>query len=122
MVTGYSLNNQPNYAALWQKTSIPASEFRNGMTAAQYQTTFDEVQKKGYRLVYVQGFSVGNTAYFNATWQKTAGPAQIARHNLTAQQYQDNFNQLTGQGYKLTCVTGYTKPQAPCGMPAMPFH
>ena len=157
MVTGYSLNNKANYAALWQKTNIPASEFRNGMTAAQYQTTFDDMQKKGYRLVYVQGFSVSNTAYFNATWQKTSGPAQIARHNLTAQQYQqiydqnkdyrpkiisaytvngtpyfagiwektggsawsakhnmtaqqyqDNFNQFTGQGYKLTCVTGYT--------------
>lgn len=157
MVTGYSLNNQANYAALWQKTSLPPSEFHHGLTAAQYQSTFDDLNKKGYRLVYVQGFSVSNTPYFNGIWQKTGGPALIARHNLTAvqyqqifdqnknykptiisaytvngtpyfagiweqtstpawvarhnmtaQQYQDNFNQFMGQGYKLTCVTGYT--------------
>jgi CubicO group peptidase (beta-lactamase class C family) len=157
MVTGYSLNNQANYAALWLKTTLPAAEFRHGLTAAQYQSTFNDMQKKGYRLVYVQGFSVSNTPYFNAIWQKVSGPALIARHNLTAQQYQqifdqnknyrpkiisaytvngtpyfagiweegggntwvarhnmtarqyqDNFNQFTGQGYKLSCVTGYT--------------
>ncbi|MBS1661781.1 MAG: serine hydrolase [Bacteroidetes bacterium] len=157
MVTGYSLNNQANYAALWQKTNIPASEFHHGLTAAQYQSTFDDLNKKGYRLVYVQGFTVGSTPYFNGIWQKTGGPAMIARHNLTAQQYQqvfdqnknykpkiisaytvngtpyfdgiweqtsspawvarhnltaqqyqDNFTQFMNQGYKLTCVTGYT--------------
>lgn len=108
MVTGYSLNNQANYAALWQKTSLPVSEFRNGLTSAEYQTTFNDMQKNGYRLVYVQGFSVNNTAYFNASWQKTAGPAYEARNNLTAAQYQQMYDQYTPKGYRPLVISAYT--------------
>lgn len=108
MVTGYSQDNAAHYAALWLKTAIPASEYRHGMTAAQYQSTFDDMAKKGYRLVYVQGFSVGNAPYFNAIWRKTGGNAFIARHNLTAAQYQQVFDQYTPQGYRPVVISGYT--------------
>ena len=108
MVTGYSLNNQANYAALWQKTTPPATEYRNGLTADQYQTTFTTLQQQGYRLTYVQGFCVGNTAYFNGIWQKVASPAWIARHNLTAAQYQQIYDTYTTQGYRPTIISAYT--------------
>jgi hypothetical protein len=38
---------------------------------------------------------------------KTDGPAWVARHGLTSEQYQQAFDQLTSQGYRLDLVSGY---------------
>lgn len=108
MVTGYSQDNSARYAALWQKVTLPASQFKHGMTAAQYQAAFDDMARQGYRIVYVQGFSVSNTAYFNAIWQKVSGPALIARHNLTSAQYQQIYDQYVPQGYRARIISAYT--------------
>jgi hypothetical protein len=35
---------------------------------------------------------------FAAVWEQGGGPAFQARHNLTAAQYQQTFDQLVGQG------------------------
>ena len=47
------------------------------------------LSKKGYRLVLVDGYGVGNKAYYAAIWEKKTGPAMIARHGLTSAKYQD---------------------------------
>lgn len=46
------------------------------------------------------------TAY-SAIWVHENGPAWQARHGLTAQQHQQVFDDLTGQGYRQTAVSGY---------------
>ena len=46
---------------------------------------------------------------FNAVWQLCDGPAWQARHGLTNDQYQAAFDDLTQQGFRLVCVSGYAE-------------
>ncbi len=106
-VSGYEGGGTLRYAALWRK--VPAGEWvaRHGMSSGQYQQDFDHNVNHGYRLTYVTAYPSGGQVLFASIWEKRAGPAWVGRHNLTAAQYQQAFNELTAQGYKPIQVTGY---------------
>jgi triacylglycerol esterase/lipase EstA (alpha/beta hydrolase family) len=106
-VSGYTVNGQGRFAAIWEAGGGPAFQARHNLTADQYQQTFDQLVGQGFRLTCVNGYSVGGQERFAAIWQADGGPAFQARHNLTADQYQQTFDQLVGQGFRLTCVSGY---------------
>jgi len=48
-----------------------------------------------------------SSANYAAIFEQRGGPAWEARHGLTSDQYQQTFNQLVGQGYRLVDVSGY---------------
>src|ERR1700730_17428685 len=49
----------------------------------------------------------GTDDRYTATWAKV-GPAEwVARHGMTSDQYQQEFNKFTGQGMRLVVVDGY---------------
>ena len=50
---------------------------------------------------------------FAAIWEQGGGPAFQARHNLTAAQYQQTFDQLVGQGFRLRVASGYEAATSP---------
>lgn len=108
-VSGYSVGGTTRYAAIWDKASGPAWAARHGLTAAQYQQTFNQLVGQGYRLKMVNGYSVGSSARFAALWDKSTGPAWSARHGLTGALYQQTFDQLKGQGYRLRWVSTYAE-------------
>src|SRR5215217_7304122 len=97
------------FAAIWEQVGGPAFQARHGLTADQYQQTFNQLVNQGFRPTCVSGYTVGGggQARFAAIWEQRGGPAFQARHNLTADQYQQTFNQLVSQGFRLTCVSGY---------------
>jgi hypothetical protein len=97
-VNGYTHNGQERYAAIWEKITGPAMATHHGMSAAQYQTKFNEYSQQGYRLTSVSGYGVGAAAKFAAIWEKKTGGAWAAKHNLTAAQYQTEFNNYKNQG------------------------
>ena len=106
-VSGYG-NAQPLYAALWVKTANPpAWQARHGLTAAEYQTVFDQLTAQDYHPVLVNGYPTSAGARFACIFQRGATGAWVARHGLTADQYQTAFNEFTGQGYALDWVSGY---------------
>lgn len=108
-VDGCSLNGAAYYSAIWEKTAGAAQIARHGLSAAQYQQEFTTQSQNGYRIKQVEGFGIGNTVQFVAIWEKTNGPAFVARHNLSAAQYQQEFNTHTQNGYRLTHVSGYNQ-------------
>jgi len=106
-VSGYGTATQL-YAALWVKTAAPpAWQARHGLTAAQYQTTFDQLTADGYHPVLVNGYASAGGPRFACIFQRRATVPWVARHGLTAAQYQAAFNDFTGQGYVLSWVSGY---------------
>ncbi|MHC2585437.1 hypothetical protein [Bradyrhizobium diazoefficiens] len=107
LVSGYAVGGEPRFAAIWEKDGGPAFQARHNLTASQYQQTFDELVGQGFRLRLVNGYAVGGEPRFAAIWEKDGGPAFQARHNLTASQYQQTFNELIGQGFRLRLVSGY---------------
>jgi hypothetical protein len=107
-VSGYDVGGQAHYAAIWEQRNCPAFVARHGLTSQQYQQEFDKlVGQEGFRLKLVDGYGVGGQDQFAAIWEKTSGPAFVARHGLTSQQYQQEFDKLTSEGFCLTDVSGY---------------
>jgi hypothetical protein len=97
------------FAAVFEPQNGEPWQARHGMDAATYQATFNALVQQGFRLTSICGYSEGREARFNAVWVKRGGPAWQARHGLTAEQYQATFNELVGQGFRLTCVSGYAE-------------
>jgi hypothetical protein len=106
-VSGYGTAT-PLYAALWVKTAAPpAWQARHGLTAADYQTVFNQLTAQGYHPVLVNGYATAGGPRFTCIFQQGATGPWVARHGLTAAQYQAAFNQFTGEGYALDWVSGY---------------
>jgi CubicO group peptidase (beta-lactamase class C family) len=108
LVSGYGVSGVAYYAAIFEKSSVSGWIARHDMTAAQYQTEFNNQTAAGYRPLHISAFSVGGQDRYAAIWVNTPGPAWVARHAMTSSQYQTEFNTRVSQGYQLTQVSGYT--------------
>ncbi|MFG2053168.1 hypothetical protein ACGFI9_03970 [Micromonospora sp. NPDC048930] len=106
-VCGYSEGRDARFNAIWQQRSGPAWEARHGLKADEYQATFDSLTRQGFRLTTVSGYAVGGEARYAAIWEQREGPEWQARHGLTRAQYQQEFDELTRQGFVLRQVSGY---------------
>jgi hypothetical protein len=106
-VSGYRVGTSTRFAAIFDKVAGPAWAARHGLTGTQYQQAFDQYAAQGYRLKMVNAYAVGTTPRFAAVWEKKAGPAWTARHGLTGAQYQQAFDDLKAQGYRLRWVSTY---------------
>lgn len=106
-VSGCRIGGEARYAAIWEQRSGPAWVARHGMRSAEYQQEFERLGKDGYRLIHVDGYTIGSKRRFAAIWEHGEGPGWVARHNLTSDQYQEQFELLGRRGYRLTCVSGY---------------
>lgn len=108
-VSGYTINNQDYYTAVFEKpANIPAWVARHGLTSNEYQTEFNKWTGQGYRLKKVSGYSLNGQARFAAIFEKSGSGTWAARHNMTAQQYQDEFDRFFYMGYRPVWVNGYT--------------
>ena len=107
-VSGYQSGNQVRYAAIFEKRRGPAWITKHGMTSAQYQAFFNSSTSKGYRLIMVDAFAYNNSARYSAIFEKSRGPAYVAKHGMTSAQYQAQFNLFARQGYGLKQVSGYS--------------
>jgi DNA-binding transcriptional regulator of glucitol operon len=99
-VSGYRVNVDVLFAAIWERQSGVAWEVRHGMTASAYQKKFDEMVAGGFRLAWISGYSDTGIARYAAIWRKEpSGPWQ-ARHGLDAAAYQRAFDELSSQGFR----------------------
>jgi hypothetical protein len=107
IVSGYQADGEARFAALWEQDPDGKWVARHGMSASQYQQEFDALIGKGYRLIFVDGYRLNETDYYAAIWDKSPGPAWVARHGMTSSQYQAEFNKFIGKGYRLKQVSAY---------------
>ncbi len=107
-VSAYSLQGKAYYAAIWEKSANPpAWSARHGMSSELYQAEFQKHADQGYRLKKVSGYSISGKVYYAAIWEKSGQGAWIARHGLTRQEYQDDFDRFFYQGYRPAWIAGY---------------
>ncbi len=85
------------------KTTTTASFLPHWRSAHKWSTIVLAV----LMLVFATAGQTKAEVLFAAVWEKGGGPAFQARHNLTAAQYQQTFDQLVGQGFRLRAVSGY---------------
>jgi len=104
---GYDVGGTAYYAAIWEEDTGRELVARHRMTSAQYQTEYNQQSKDGYRLVHLDGYGVGDTAYYAAIWEKKSGPKLVVRHRLTRAKFQTENDKQTKKGYRLISVEGY---------------
>jgi CubicO group peptidase (beta-lactamase class C family) len=100
IAVGYGFGREQQMSSAWVA--------RHGMTSAEYQAEFDRWTGQGFRLREVSGYGVGSQDFYAAIWEKVPSPAWEAHHRMTSGQYQAKFNELVGQGFRLTNVSGYS--------------
>ncbi|MXV50268.1 hypothetical protein GS399_04735 [Pedobacter sp. HMF7647] len=106
-VSGYQLNNSDHYAAIWEQVDSNPWQARHALTADQYQKVFDELLNQGFRLIHISGYAVGGQDFYAGIWEQIPGAEWQARHRLTADQYQQTFDQMLADGFGLRQVCGY---------------
>jgi CubicO group peptidase (beta-lactamase class C family) len=107
VVAGYAENNQARYAGIWHKRGGNRWQARHGISPAAYQQAVTDLDRDGYRPTHVSVFTMGDQQLFSAIWEQQRGLPWIARHNLTSAEYQRLFDELSGRGWRLRCVSGY---------------
>lgn len=113
-LSGCDVSGQPRYAVIFEKspkTTPWSAQF--GMTASAFTTYHNQVHATGYRLVWLEGFGVGTTAYYNGIWEKTNGAAQRVRlgEALFTHQNADSANQ--NDGFNRVDVSSFTVDGSP---------
>ncbi|WP_374653700.1 papain-like cysteine protease family protein [Phenylobacterium sp.] len=106
-ISGYESGGQARYAAIWDKRKGGAWAARHGLSSADYQRTFDDLARQGYRPKFINGYAVSGQDRYAGYWEKADGPAWVARHGLTSSAYQQAFDQFVGQGYRPTWISVY---------------
>jgi CHAT domain-containing protein len=100
------------YAMMWGHEPNVPWVARIDLTSQQYQEEFDKLVGAGYCLTQVNGYAVGDEDRYAAIWKQIDCPPFIARHRLTATEYQELFVSLTGQGYRPKLISGYNRAGA----------
>lgn len=106
-VSGVAINGVHTYATLYEKINDGgAFESFTDMNASTLQSRYNTFAKQGFHLAYLHAFTDGNIPYYAAIWYKSA-PVDTSRANLTAQQYQADYNAATRAGLHTQAVAGY---------------
>lgn len=106
-ISGYMNGAGARYAGIWIKRSGPAWQARHGMTAANYQSTFNALVAQGYRLVRIAAFATPAGTLFGAIWDKSAVAQWQTQHGMNAAAYQIKFTQMAQAGFRLVDLCGY---------------
>jgi hypothetical protein len=107
-ISGYAVGGEDHFATIWeQRPQGPAWTARHDMTSEQYQQEFNTLSQQGFRLARLRGWHSGNAAHYAAIWEKVDGPAWVARHGMLSDAFQDEFNKLGNEGYRLRHLSGY---------------
>jgi hypothetical protein len=77
------------------------------MTPTEYQSEFDANTKAGRQLVYLNAYQHSGGVRFTGIWHQKAASSSVARHGLTSQQFQAEFDSKLASGYLTRVVTGY---------------
>ncbi|HYV37659.1 MAG TPA: serine hydrolase [Gemmataceae bacterium] len=89
--------------------TVQAQGFKaiHNATDKQYQEWVDGLGKDKLHPVVVSGYNVGGNHQFAAIANDDATTAWIARHSLTGQGFQKEFDKQAAAGYRLIGITGY---------------
>ncbi|MEU4120194.1 hypothetical protein AB0F71_37555 [Kitasatospora sp. NPDC028055] len=107
-VSGYAVNGGDLYAAIFEQRNGPPFAAFHRLSADQYQQTFKDQVAQGFRPIDVSGYTFDGGDHYAAIFEQQSTPPFAAFHRLSADQYQQTFNDQVAQGFRLTRVSGYS--------------
>ena len=106
-ITSYDAGGTPRYASIWHRQDGNPWRALHGVSEQRYQEAIDDWGGEGYRPIDLSVVRSGGVTRFSAIWEQEAGLPWVARHRLTAAQYQQLFDDHSRQGFRLRCVSPY---------------
>ncbi|KAH6881062.1 beta-lactamase [Thelonectria olida] len=110
LVNGYTLpDGSDRYIGIFQKIANPPSWIaRHGMDSQTYQSEYNKwVGAAGFNIKHVSGYTSAGQVRYAAIWDKSPRGEIKARHGLTAENYQSEYDTLNLLGFRLVHVSGY---------------
>ena len=107
-----SLDGDRFYTALYEKAGPVGDEARSFLTPDEYQQKADENKAKGRQLIYLNAYEHNGQPRFTAIWRSGVNGAFKARHDLSGNAYQDEYEDARKSGLLTRAVTGYTEGSA----------
>ncbi|MEU1972153.1 serine hydrolase [Microbacterium sp. NPDC019599] len=95
---------------LWGDPALsPDSEYvRHGVPAAEYQAVFDDADRSGYRLEWIDGYTDGGKLHFNVIFRNNlSGVDWSSRHAMTGPEYQAAYDEHKAAGFALEHVDSH---------------
>ena len=106
-ISGSETAGQARFAAVFEKSTKTSGWVAySGMTAPAFTSTNNNLHTAGFRLVWLDGYGVGATAYYNGIWEQTFGPTQRVRlgESLSGHQSANTANAADGYGLVDVCA------------------
>jgi len=107
-----SINGYLSYTALYEKSGVGKWRAKSFLTPAEYQNEYEQNDADGRQLVYLQAYNHNGAVRFSAIWYPAFSSAIAARHGMTSEEYQEEWEQWTGSEYLTRGVTGYEQDSA----------
>jgi CubicO group peptidase (beta-lactamase class C family) len=113
-ISGSEVSGQARYAAIFEKSSKTTGWVAySAMIASDFTGTNNILQAQGFRLVWLDGFGVGTTAYYNGIWEQTFGAAQRVRTGESLANHQSANAANEADGYSLVNVCSFSTDGTP---------
>jgi CubicO group peptidase (beta-lactamase class C family) len=107
-VSGYTVGGADYFASIWITDDGSVGwAARHGLDNASYQAEFDNLTSQGFRPVDISGYEFNGSDYYTAVFDTSPKLDWVARHGLTSDEYQSEFDDNAATGYALTHVAGY---------------
>ncbi|MBT8472982.1 MAG: hypothetical protein KJN99_10300, partial [Marinicaulis sp.] len=97
-IDGYSVAGTPYFNTIWRDATAGWLGYAL-LSAADYQTTFNNATGDGFALVHVDSVLSGGQPYYNAIFSKGASMDFIASHGMNNAQFNAQFQDVTEDGY-----------------------
>lgn len=104
------VSNVPATFDLWkQGKSVCSCEYvRRGVPANEYQEVFDDSDRSGYRLEWIDGYTDREKVHFNVIFRTNEPEIDwVSHHDMTGTIYQQKFDEYRNAGFSLDHVDSY---------------
>lgn len=110
IVLAVPVSNVPETFDLWEQgKSVCSCEYvRRGVPADEYQQVFEDADRSGYRLEWIEGYTDKGNVHFNVIFRTNEPEIEwVSHHNMTSTIYQQKFDEYSKAGFSLNHVDSY---------------
>ena len=112
-VSGYSILNEPFYAAIWERRQGWPVQVHHRMTAVEFQRQVEELARDGFRPVQISAYTVANEPLFAAIWERRDGFPLEVHHRMTSAEFHRRTEDLARVGFRLIHLSPYSVGNEP---------
>lgn len=106
-LSGYAVPGGHEFAVGFEPETGEAVESRHDLTNIQYQKLFDTIGKNGYWPYITSVYNTPAGVRFAAVFAKNPTVEFVAKHGLSASDYQKEFNLQSSRGFRPWNISGY---------------